>query len=311
MLTLEALAAYDASDLCYLGPLDPSVGNGAVRALMAEVSAEELAAAPLAYRPARAATDAAWEAYHGVVRELVLAHPQPDQPPLPVHALVVWGPGKARLDAQLRTTQLTRLEASLQELTAKLGRRPYTTARTVERRVATLLRRQPARRFLTVTVGTDDAGPTLRWQRNAAELAAAAALDGRYVLATNARDLDADAMLREAKWRDVPEKGYATLKGPLAIRPVYLHKQERILGLVFCTMVALLLYAVLELQARRAGLPQTARVLLAQFAPLGVLVLGFADGTSLRRLTGLAPPLAAILDALGWSCTDRYLTVHA
>lgn len=32
---------------------------------------------------------------------------------------------------------------------------------------------------------------------------------------------------------------------------------------------------------------------------------------TLRRLSGLAPPLAAILTAPGWVSTDRYLNVHA
>jgi hypothetical protein len=310
MLTLEALVAYEESDLRYLGPLDPSLGGGAVRALLAGVPAAELAAAPLAYRPQRAADDPDWAPYCGVLRELVLPHPTPDRPPLRVRALVVWSPAKARLDAQLRTTHLTRLEGALRDLAGKLGRRPYTTPTAVEKRVAALLRRHPARGFLTVRVGQGDAGPTLAWERDEAQLAAAADLDGRYVLGTNAAELDANALLAESKRRDVPEKGYATLKGPLAIRPVYLHKEERILALIFCTMVALLVYALLELLVRRAGFPVTGQALLAQFAPVTVVVLVCTDGTTLRRLTGLAPPLAAILAALGWPSADRYLTVH-
>ena len=39
-------------------------------------------------------------------------------------------------------------------------------------------------------------------------------------------------------------------------------------------------------------------------------ILICSDGTSLRRLTGLAPPLSALLAALGWTNTDRYLAVH-
>jgi hypothetical protein len=311
MLTEAAIAAYLASDLRFVGPLDPSVGNGAVRHLLEQVTAAELAAAPLAYRPQRALTDPEWEPYQGVLRELVLPPETPGGPPLALRALVVWSPGKARLDAQLRATQLSRLEAALTELRGKLGRRPYTTAPAVARRVATLLRRHPARRFLTVTVGADSTGPTLRWEQEAAALAAAAALDGRYVVGTNAVDLDADAVLTAAKQRDVPEKGYATLKGPLAVRPVYLHKEERILSLVFCTFVALLVYALLELLARRAGLTQTSHALLAQFAAVTVVVLVGTDGSELRRLTGLAPPLQAILRVLGWPATDRYLTVHS
>jgi hypothetical protein len=151
MLTLEAIAAYEASALHYLGPLDPHLGEGAVQALLAAVPAAELAApeTALAYRPQRAATTADWVPYHGVPQALVLPHPEPGRPGLRVQALVVWSPGKARVDAQVRAAQLDRLEAALADLASKLGRRPYTTVAAVEKRVATLLRRHPARPYRT------------------------------------------------------------------------------------------------------------------------------------------------------------------
>jgi hypothetical protein len=46
--------------------------------------------------------------------------------------------------------------------------------------------------------------------------------------------------------------------------------------------------------------------LLAQFACLAVLILLLHDGSVLRRVTGLAPPRAAILHALGFPPADRY-----
>jgi hypothetical protein len=311
MLTAEAIAAYAQSDLHCLGPLDPSLGDGEVRRLLASVPAAELAASPLAYRPQRTATDPDWRPDHGVLREMSLPHPDADQPPLVLRALVVWSPAKAQLDAHLRASHLSRLEAALQDLASKVGRRPDTTAPAVAQRVATLLRRHPARRFLAVSVGTGETGPTLTWQRQEADLTAAAALDGRYVVGTTAPDLDAPTILTCSKRRDVPEKGYELLKGPLAVRPVYLHKQERILGLIFCTMVALLLLSLLEVLVRRAGLSLSGPALLALCAPLALLVLLFTDGTTLRRLSGLAPPLRAILNAVGGADIVRYVAVHA
>jgi len=314
MLTLESIAAYEASRVRYLGPLDPGLGHGAVRDLLTSVTAEELAASPLGYRPQRAADDPAWEPYQGVARRLLLAHPDAARPPLTVQALVVWSPGKARLDAGLRATHLARLEAALTDLAGKVGRRPYTTKAAVERRLATILARQPARQFVTARVeeaapeASEATAPALRlaWTRAADAIAKAAALDGRYVLGTNDPSLDPESMLASAKRRDVPEKRFALVKGPLAVRPVYLHKQERIQALVFCTMVALLVFALLELLAHRAGFAASGQTLLAQFASLAVLILVLHDGSALRRVTGLAPPLAAILLALDFPPADRY-----
>jgi hypothetical protein len=314
MLTLASIAAYEASAVRYLGPLDPGLGHGAVRDLLSAVTTEELAASPLGYRPQRAADDPDWEPYQGVPRPLLLRHPDTERPPLTVQALVVWSPGKARLDAGLRATHLARQEAALTDLAGKVGRRPYTTKVTVERRLATVLARQPARHLVTVHIeeaepgATDTTTPPLQlvWTRDADAIAAVAALDGRYVLGTNDPSLDPEQMLASAKRREVPEKRFALVKGPLAVRPVYLHKQERIQALVFCTMVALLVFALLELLAHRAGFTASGQTLLAQFACLAVLILLLHDGSVLRRVTGLAPPRAAILHALGFPPADRY-----
>jgi transposase len=309
MLTTEALAAYHESELCYLGPLDPSLGQGAVRDLLTAVEVGEVQ--ELAYRPQRADRDPDWAPYRGVLRTLQVPHPEPDRASLTVRALVVWSPAKARLDQQLRTTQLTRLEATLTDLASKLGKRPYTTHTAVEKRLATILHRHPARRFLALTLSGGAGEPlALSWTRDEAAIGEAARLDGRYVLGTNDPSLDADQMLARSKRRDVPEKGYALLKGPLAVRPIYLHKEERIHALVFCTMVALLLFTLLELLARRAGLPQSGQTLLDAFAPLAVVVLVFADGSTLRRLAGLAPPVATILQDLQFPPAQRYVAAH-
>ncbi|HKC72742.1 MAG TPA: hypothetical protein VKF37_00875 [Chloroflexota bacterium] len=104
------------------------------------------------------------------------------------------------------------------------------------------------------------------------------------MLGTNAADLDAAQMLERSKQRAGPEKRVALVKGPLAVRPVYVHKEERMLGLVFCTMVALLLFALLELLTRRAGLSLSGQQLLAQCATLAVVVLVLHDGSTLRPL---------------------------
>lgn len=165
-------------------------------------------------------------------------------------------------------------------------------------------------RFLAVTVHGGPAAATvpplaLTWTRQEDALAAAAR-DGRYVLGATAPTLDAAEILRLATQRDVPEKRFALRKGPLAVRPLFVHKQERVLGLVWATMVALLLFALLELQARRAGLFISGQTLLAQAAPLAVVRLLLPDGTTPRRLANLGPPVADLLPRLGWPAAECY-----
>jgi len=68
----------------------------------------------------------------------------------------------------------------------------------------------------------------------------------------------------------------------------------------------LLLFALLELQARRAGLSMSGQALLAQAAPLAVVRLLLSDGTTLRRLANLGPPVADLLPRLDWPAAECY-----
>lgn len=309
MLTPESIFEYDRHGLRFLGPYD---GGTAGHLLLGAVEASELAEHPLAYRPQRAKRDESWEAYQGVLRTLEVTNPTPDAPKqvLSLRALVVWSPAKARLDAKLRETNLQRLEASLKDLAGKLNRRPDTKRETVQKRLGSLLNHHPARRLLTASLQGEDGQLSLSFERDESAISKAAEIDGRYVLVTNDEMLDADEMLRLSKRRDVPEKRFATIKGPLEVRPVYVHKQERVLGLVFCSLVALLAYALIELESARTIGQRTASTVFAEFASLAVVVTRFADGSTLRRLSGVTSNHLALLEALGLPPIEQYTILN-
>jgi hypothetical protein len=69
------------------------------------------------------------------------------------------------------------------------------------------------------------------------------------------------------------------LKGPLQIHPLWLHKDERLVGLVLVLMIALLIYCLLEYLARQAQHQLTGRALLEAFAAYTVVLLSFSDGS--------------------------------
>lgn len=309
MLTPESIFEYDRHGLRFLGPYD---GGSVGHILLNAVKASELSEHPLAYRPQRAQRDESWEAYQGVLRTLEVTNPNPDDPKrvLYLRALVVWSPAKARLDAKLRETNLQRLEATLKDLAGKLNRRPYTKRETAAKRLARLLNHHPARRFLKVSLEGADGQLSLTFERNQPAISEAAEIDGRYLLVTNDETLEADDMLRLSKRRDVPEKRFATIKGPLEVRPVYVHKQERVLGLVFCSLVALLAYALIELESARTIGQRTASTVFAEFASLAVVVTRFADGSMLHRLSGVTPNHLALIEALDLPPIEQYAILN-
>jgi hypothetical protein len=142
-------------------------------------------------------------------------------------------------------------------LAGKLNRRPYTKRETVQKRLGSLLNHHPARRSLTASLQGEDGQLCLSFEQDESAISKAAEIDGRYVLVTNDETLDPDEMLRLSKRRDVPEKRFAMIKGPLEVRPVYVHKQERVLGLVFCSLVALLADALLALASASGRLARS------------------------------------------------------
>lgn len=207
-------------------------------------------------------------------------------------ALVVKSTRKATLDATHRQTLLLRLETSLSDLASKLNRGRYRRRTAVEARLATVLAAAGTarvRRFLAVQLSGADDHLTLQVERDAAARAQAATRDGRYAVVPHDDGLDDEAMLARTKGRDRIEKRSGTFQGPLAVRPRFLEKGERIRALVFICLVALLVYRLLEQRARQAGLPLTGRKVLERFAVCSAVLTTFADGTTLL----LAAPFSA------------------
>ncbi len=95
------------------------------------------------------------------------------------------------------------------------------------------------------------------------------------------------------------EKGFRRLKGPIRLRPVYLHKEERIAGLVFVNMLALLVYSVVELKCQRGGLRITTEAVLKRFAYLTVITTTFVDGSVQVRVERLSRRQREVVRAMG------------
>jgi len=76
--------------------------------------------------------------------------------------------------------------------------------------------------------------------------------DGCWPLVTNDRDLDAAALLVAYKYQPHLERRHHLLKGDQLVAPVFLRDPARIEGLMTCHFIALLVQALMELEARRA-----------------------------------------------------------
>jgi transposase len=304
MVTPEAIALCHEYDWYYLGPL--STSETAVKTLLRQVAAEELASHELSYRPQRKSPGGQpFIPYQGVWRSFTFTYQGQS---FTDRALVVWSAGKARLDQQKRKSYLKRLLNGLEQLQRHLNSGKYRNRDEVVKQLASLQRGNPAKSLVQIELSRPDEPLALHFQLNRIRLAAAQQLDGKYALATNAPHLSATEALAYFKAEDGVEKAVAEVKGPLQVRPVFLQTDARIEVLVFLNLVALLVRASLALHLQRAGLTYSVDRVLFEFAPLTAVYQLFADGSQVAQLGQLTACQQEVLTALHLPAASRYVT---
>lgn len=287
----ELALAYDARGLKYLAGLEAR--KKAHRAL--------LTAYPEAYFYRRPLDEAG---YWGVPCQVVFKH----QGKQVVHrGLVVLSGPMRRARRRSRAKQLRALRRELQEVREKIGRPRYRTAKQVQQRAETRCRRSPVGRLMRVWTAEDNGRVHLHWAINREALLVEMRKDGRYLLVTNDPALTPVQMLILYRRKDGVEKRILVCKQDLKVSPLYLHKDERIQGMLLVHMLALLTYSLLERQMHRHGLEMTLRQLIARLEDLTLIETYCWDGSVLRRLTPvdrehaqLLKALADILNSLRW-----------
>jgi transposase len=147
---------------------------------------------------------------------------------------------------------------------------------------------------------------SFRFAVNPRRLVAARKSDGRYLLATNAKHLDAHQTLTIYKGQDGIEKRFRTVKGPLTVHPLFVHSDERIEGMVFITLLALLVRALLEQRCRQQDITESVDQLLRKFERLQAIDICWQDGSSQRQATQMTDFQAQVLRRLGWRMPDTY-----
>jgi transposase len=285
MFNQELIEGYVKKDVLFLGPWAPAN----VQTLMQAVPREELMDHPLRFQPQSARADDP-PTYYGVLRTLDFAT---DDQVVSLQVLIVYSRGKANLDRQLRNNHLDKALTRLADIQTKLNRRRYKREAYVRQQLANAFKKfRAAKGLITWTLTGTEGDLTLTFARDEVAIAAAAQHDGRYALVTNA-PLSADDMLQQFKAQCCSEQRFSILKGPVPIRPIHLRSDRRITALVFLTMIALLVYSILEWLIRQATAqrprPWTGRAVLETFEAFAVTVLLFLDGS----VAWLPPPLSA------------------
>jgi len=255
-------------------------------------------------------------------------------PPIRLRRVFVHSTARAHAAATSRAKKLIRARDDLDRLVSGLGGRFYPDEQKVADRIKQISLARKAGPYLRYTIGTDQAAgteatgpgpadswqgtgsggpgkPTLTWWFDQETIDAEAATDGWYALLTSlAPDVTAKEVLLRYKAQEAVERRYGNLKGPLAVAPMFLKNNRRIAALTTVISLALLVFCLIEREARRNLVPETkidglynrqparptGRLILTALAGLQLIP---ATATSPAQITRPNPVQARLLELLG------------
>jgi transposase len=155
---------------------------------------------------------------------------------------------------RLRDRRVLAAATELNELIAKLPRGGRgKSAAWLEARALVLLDRHKVRPYFQLRVTGGKPFPMLEWEENTEALRREAALDGYYVLYTDLspETVSDTEVLRRWKPQIATERRFSDWKGPLRVHPVFLNTPARIAALILLLHLALMIYCLIECEARR------------------------------------------------------------
>jgi transposase len=161
---------------------------------------------------------------------------------------------------KVRNRRLTQAASELNEVLGKTGKGRLKTREQVVARVNKILEQRKVQGLLTVKVRMRQELPELTWELNEEALRAAERLDGYYVLLTSLPAEEQEGKLKSdpggvlRRWKEQwkIERRFHEWKGPLQVRPVFVTSPQRIAAFLLILHLALMLFCLLEREARQA-----------------------------------------------------------
>lgn len=170
-----------------------------------------------------------------------------------------------------RSKKLARVAEQVTTANRAVGTNPRNkTAAQLDRKIHTIIAKHRYLSLLTCTITDHNGRPQATVVPDASALEQLRLQDGRYMLVTNDHQITPDEVLYAYKRQHLVEGRFHHFKGPIEVRPIFLKNNKRIAALLAIISIALLIYALVERQVRRAidNLTQSQQRLLRQHTGL-------------------------------------------
>lgn len=250
LVTTKNLAAANAAGIKFLARLPRSFGYEEQALLIPAAKFQRLR-----YRSERTRKPGSHTCtFDGAEGSIAIRPPEGD---LTLRVLYVIGSEERAAARASRAKLLSRAEQALARIERGLRTRRRQDREAIERRVAKAVSAGKVGRFLRTAVTFDNQQPVLSWHRDEKAIVDAERRDGLYALVSNLgpRQASPHRLLRLFKDQAIVERTHHFLKGPLVVRPVFLHSNRRAAALISVCSVAVMVYGLVEAQIRSAIAP--------------------------------------------------------
>lgn len=178
-----------------------------------------------------------------------------------------------------------KIEEALTRMTARCEKQ-HRNAQKVEREIGRLLGQntRAARLFSVKVTSTDEGAARIEWSKIADNRDWATLSAGCYLLRTNVSDWSDEELWKAYIQLTEAEAAFRIHKSDLSIRPVWHHKQDRVLAHILVCFLAYAMWKTLAQICQRAGLGNEPRRILAELSEIRSMdiVLPTRTGVDIR-----------------------------
>ena len=178
-----------------------------------------------------------------------------------------------------------KIEAALTQMKARCEKQNR-NAQKVEREIGRLLGQntRAARLFSVKVTSTDEGAARIEWSKIADNRDWATLSAGCYLLRTNVADWSDEELWKAYIQLTEAEAAFRIHKSDLSIRPVWHHKQDRVLAHILVCFLAYVLWKTLAQLCQRAGLGSEPRRVLSELSEIRSMdvVLPTRSGIDIR-----------------------------
>ncbi len=214
---------------------------------------------------------------------------------------------KRTRDRLSREKGIRKIAEIFEDIKSKLNTRKYGKRDYVVMQIEKHTGKKKARSLFRWELSGADGELKLEYRMDEESLRNAEILDGKYIIGTDDESRSAVDVLRAYKSQYLVEWRFRNLKSNLKVSPIFLEKDIRIMGLIFVTVVSLMVYSLLEHLCRKAELGMTAFMLFQYFGVSMFTRIKFSNGQILHVANDPDNFQKKVLDALGFPYPRYYI----